>query len=187
MSATDARPVPIRGEPYRVTFPIWDSDGDLVTDPAGLDSEVSKDGAGFADCVNEAVQIATSSGVCYLDLTAEEMAADTVAVVVKTSTADAKSTVIVLYPADSADIPVTVEGSGAALKTIRIRDTEGNPAIGAEVWLTSDEAGANVIAGVAVTDDAGEVNFLVDVGTTYWVWAKSADVAIDNPTEWLVE
>lgn len=187
MSATDARPVPIKGEACRVTFPIWDNDGDPVADAAGLDSEVSKDGAAFADCVNEAVQIASSSGIYYLDLTAEEMAADTVAIVVKTSTADAKSTVIVLYPADSADIPVTVAGSGAVWRTVSVADTEGNPAIGAEVWLTSDEAGANVIAGVAVTDDAGEVNFLVDVGTTYWVWAKSADVAIENPTEWLVE
>ncbi len=109
MAATDAKPIPIKGQAYRVTFPILDADGDLVSGAVGLDSEVSKDGGAFADCTNEATEIATSSGIYYLDLTADEMDADTVTVIVKTSTSDAKTTSMVLYPAEDVDIPVNVK------------------------------------------------------------------------------
>lgn len=109
MAATDATAIPIKNQAYRVTFAIYDNDGDTVTAAAALDSEVSKDGGTFADCTNEATEIATSSGVYYLDLTATEMNADTVAIIVKTTTTDAKTTVIVLYPAEPADIIVNVK------------------------------------------------------------------------------
>jgi hypothetical protein len=72
MAASDATPFPIKNQAYRVTFPILDADGDLVTGASGLDSEVSKDGGTFADCTSEATEIATSSGVYYLDLTSTE-------------------------------------------------------------------------------------------------------------------
>lgn len=101
MASTDATPFPIKNQAFRVTFPLFDNDGDLVTGAAGLDSEVSKDAGSFADCTNEATEIATSSGIYYLDLTATEMNADTVAIIVKTSTTDAKTTPIILYPQDN--------------------------------------------------------------------------------------
>ena len=69
MATTDSRPVPIKNTAYRVVFPIFDKTGALVTAAAGLDSEVSKDQGTFADCTNEATEIATSSGMYYLDLT----------------------------------------------------------------------------------------------------------------------
>lgn len=100
MAASDARFLPIKNQAYRITFPIFDADGDLVTGATGLDSEVSKDAGTFADCTNEATEIATSSGMYYLDLTASEMNADTVAGIVKTSTVGAKTTPFVLYPSD---------------------------------------------------------------------------------------
>jgi hypothetical protein len=103
MASGDARPFPAKNAAYRVTFPIYDADGDLVTGAAGLDSEVSKDGGTFADCTNEATEIATSSGMYYLDLTASEMNADTVALIVKTSTSGAKTTAMVFYPIESGD------------------------------------------------------------------------------------
>jgi len=104
MSSSDARPIPHKGVAYRATFPILDADGDLVTAAADLDSEISKDGGTFADCDNEATEIATSSGMYYLDLTATEMNADTVAIIVKTSTSGAKTTPIVFYPEETGDI-----------------------------------------------------------------------------------
>lgn len=109
MAATDSRPVPIKNTAYRVIFPILDADGDLVIGAAGLDSEVSKDCGTFADCTNEATEIATSSGVYYLDLTSTEMNADSVAVIVKTSTSGAKTTTIVLYPQESGDIKADLQ------------------------------------------------------------------------------
>jgi hypothetical protein len=111
MASTDARPVPIKNTAYRVMFPIYDNTGALVPGAAGLDSEVSKDQGTYADCTNEATEIATSSGTYYLDLTATEMNADGVAVIVKTSTTDAKTTFIVLYPQESGDIKVDVQSA----------------------------------------------------------------------------
>lgn len=111
MASTDAKLVPTKNAAYRVTFPILDADGDLVTGATGLDSEVSKDGGTFADCTNEATEIATSSAMYYLDLTSTEMNADTVAVIVKTSSSGAKTTVLVFYPQEAGDLIASI-GSG---------------------------------------------------------------------------
>jgi len=86
-----------KGTVSTIVFPIYDDDGDLVTGAAGLDSEVSKDGGTFEDCTNEATEIATSSGMYKLDLTADEMNADIVAVITKTTTSNAKTTPTVIY------------------------------------------------------------------------------------------
>ena len=123
MASGDASPFPIKNQAFRVTFPILDADGDLVTGAAGLDSEVSKDAGTFADVTAEATEIATSSGVYYLDLTATEMNADTVAVIVKTSTAGAKTTTLVLYPVTLGDAMLGINvvqwlGTAAATPTV---------------------------------------------------------------------
>jgi hypothetical protein len=100
MAASDASPFPIKNQAYRITFPLLDADGDLVSGGASdtPDSEVSIDGGTFADCTNEITEIATSSGMYYLDLTAAEMNGDTIAVIIKTATAGTKTTPIVMYP-----------------------------------------------------------------------------------------
>ena len=97
MASTDAKPWPVKNEALRVTFPIFKNDGTLITGATGLDSEVSKDGAAFADCTNEATEIG-STGIYYLDLTSTEMNADTVAVQVKTTSTGAVPPVLVMYP-----------------------------------------------------------------------------------------
>ena len=104
MASSDASAFGRKNVAYRITFPILDADGDLVTGATGLDSEVSKDGGTFADATNEAIEIATSSGVYYLDLTSTEMNADTVAVIVKTTSSGAKTTTLVIYPLKDGDI-----------------------------------------------------------------------------------
>ena len=108
MASTDARPVPIKNAAFRAVFPLLDADGDLVTGATGLDSEVSKDQGTFADCTNEATEIATASGMYYLDLTSTEMNADCVAIIVKTTSSGAKTTVLVFYPVEAGDIDVDV-------------------------------------------------------------------------------
>ena len=127
MASTDARPVPIKNTAFRAVFPILDADGDLVTGATGLDSEVSKDQGTFADCTNEATEIATSSGMYYLDLTSTEMNADCVAVIVKTTSSDAKTTVLVFYPVEAGDIDVDVTAwKGTAIPGV---DTAGYPKV----------------------------------------------------------
>lgn len=103
MASIDATPNPRRNIAYRVTFPIFDSDGDPVPSGSGLDSEVSLDQAAFSDCASEAVYITGSVGMYYLDLSAAEMNANTVALQIKIATTDAKTTMMVLYP-DSGSI-----------------------------------------------------------------------------------
>ncbi len=146
MASTDARPVPQKNVAYRVYFPIFDNTGALVTSAAGLDSEVSKDGASFADCTNEATEIG-SSGTYYLDLTSTEMNADAVVVIVKTSTTDAKTTPIFLYPEEAGDIRVNVTAFGGTAGTF----ASGIP----EVKVNNIAAGAitaTAIASDAITD-----------------------------------
>src|SRR5262245_12544810 len=99
MAASDAKAIPIKNVAYRVTFPIFDADGDLVSGATGLDSEISINAETFADAVNEATEIAVGSGMFFLDITKSEMNEDTIAGIVKTSTVGAKATPIVLYTA----------------------------------------------------------------------------------------
>lgn len=128
MASTDALPIPRKNVAYRVTFPILDADGDLVVGATALDSEISKDGATFTDCTNEATQITTNSGVYFLDLTATEMNADTVAIIVKTTSTGAKTTTLVMYPEELGDTridPATIwtaviENSKTALQVMRV-------------------------------------------------------------------
>lgn len=126
MASTDARLIPYKNAAWRVTFPIFDADGDTVTGATGLDSEISKDGGAFADCTNEATEIG-SSGIYYLDLTSTEMNADTVAIQVKTSSSGAKTTNIVTYPQEADDVRVSVtHWAGTAVAT---PDTAGYPKV----------------------------------------------------------
>jgi hypothetical protein len=137
---------------YRATFPILDADGDLVAGAAGLDSEISKDGGTFADCTNEATQIATDSGVYYLDLTADEMNADTVSVIVKTSTTGAKTTVLVLYPEEAGDYRADVtqiSGDATAADNLEAACDGGTYNLG---------GGAIVAASVTAAVTAGTVS-----------------------------
>jgi len=158
MASTDAKPIPQKNGAYRVTFPILDADGDLVTGASGLDSEISKDGGTFADCTNEATEIATSSGVYYLDLTSTEMNADCVAIIVKTSTSGGKTTVIVLYPEEAGDIRVNVTQFGGSNGTF----SSGRPEVNTTLIEGSDAT--NQIRDAVVDDstriDASALNTL---------------------------
>jgi hypothetical protein len=173
MASSDARIFPIKNTAYRVTFPILDADGDLVTGATGLDSEVSKDGGTFSDCTNEATEIATSSGIYYLDLTSTEMNADTVAVIVKTSSSGAKTTVLVFYPVETGDIDVDVTAYGGTAGTF----SGGRP-----------EVNTTHIAGSAVNTSSAQIGVnVVNAAGTAWASgaitaAAIADGAIDRAT-----
>lgn len=147
MASTDARPLPIKNTAYRLTFPIYKSDGTLITGATALDSEVSKDAGTFADCTNEATEIATSSGVYYLDITSTEMNADCVAVVVKTSSTGAVPPVFILYPQESGDVKVDVQSYNGAAGTF----SGGRPEVNVSHWLGT-AAATPTTAGVPEVD-----------------------------------
>jgi hypothetical protein len=159
MASTDAKILPIKNQAYRVTFPIMDADGDLVTAATALDSEVSKDGGTFVDCTSEATEIATGSGIYFLDLTAAEMNADTTAVIVKTTSVGAKTTSMVFYPLEDADLRVNaVQWAGSATATT-------NVALKTTLAKTTDITGFNdIAAGAAMTLSVAGVDS---------IWAKT--------------
>ena len=185
MASTDAKPVLVRATAYRVTFPILDADGDLVAGATGLDSEFSEDAATFADCASEATQIATSSGMYYLELANTETDGDTVAVIVKST--EGKTTPIVMYPQESGDIKVdlqsiagsTVSTSSAQLgvNVVNAAGTAwGSGAITA-ASIATDAIGAAELAADAVAEIADAVwdeamSGHLTVGT-YGQWARS--------------
>lgn len=105
MAAGDARPVPRKNVAYRAYFEIRDTAGALITGATGLDSEVDLDGAGYADCTNEATEIG-ASGTYFLDLTAAEMNADHVMVIVNTTSVNAIIPVLNIYPEELGDYRV---------------------------------------------------------------------------------
>lgn len=169
MASTDARPIPRKNVAYRVTFPLLDSDGDLVTAAAALDSEVSLDGGVFADATNEATEIATSSGMYFLDLTAAEMNADTVAIVVKTTTVGAKTTPIVLYPEEAGDVRVdVVQISGDSVAADNAEawfDNTGFAASASTVGTVNSVATGGITAGSIATDAIGAAELAADAVT----------------------
>ena len=100
MAASDGQPFPIKNKAFCVVFPIMDATGSFVTGAAGVTSTVSKDLGTFASCTNNAVEIATASGMYYLNMTATEMNADIVSVMVKSTTTGSKTTPMVFYPVE---------------------------------------------------------------------------------------
>jgi hypothetical protein len=171
MASGDASPIPVKNQAYRVSFPLLDADGDLVTGATGLDSEVSKDGGTFTDCTSEATEIATASGMYYLDLTATEMNADTVCVIVKTTSSGAKTTPMVLYPNKTGGLSVNVT-SWAGTAT-----TTGDIALKTTLAKTTHITGFNDLSAAQVNTEADTA--LVDVGLTTTVTGR-IDAAVST-------
>ena len=71
-------------------------------------------------------------------------------------------------------------GSGASATTI-ICQVSGLPIDGVEVWITTDAAGLNVVAGTLVSDALGEADFMLDPGT-YYAWRQKSGYNFTNPT-----
>jgi hypothetical protein len=71
-------------------------------------------------------------------------------------------------------------GYGAVETTINVV-VDGVPQDQAAVWITSDEAGAYLVAGTAYTNAQGNVNFWLDAGG-YYVWIQKSPHRFSNPT-----
>ncbi len=80
---------------------------------------------------------------------------------------------------------VSVGGAGGIETTINAEDGSGNELQGVEVWITTDSAGTNTIAGTAITDNFGNVTFYLDAGT-YYVWKQKPLYSFVNPTSIVV-
>lgn len=67
-------------------------------------------------------------------------------------------------------------GAGSISVTIPFTDATGNPIANAAVWVSTDAAGKNVVAGTLQTNTLGKVRFLLDDGVTYYVWLSKSGI-----------
>jgi hypothetical protein len=66
-----------------------------------------------------------------------------------------------------------LSGAGADQVTLTFTETgSGNPIADADVWISTDAAGNNVVAGTRQTNGAGEVMFMLDDGVSYYRWLQ---------------
>lgn len=71
-------------------------------------------------------------------------------------------------------------GSGAVSYPITVNNESSNPIDGVEVWVSTDSAGTNVVAGTLSTDASGIVTFMLDAGS-YYVWRQKSGYNFTNP------
>lgn len=65
-----------------------------------------------------------------------------------------------------------VAGSGAIEVDLVSRDEDLNPIDGVAVWITTDEAGVNIIAGTVYSLGNGISKFWLDDDSNYWAWRQ---------------
>jgi len=167
---------PVYGLPYTVVLPMLDADGDLVTGATTPDSEISLNGDTFADCTNEATEIATSSGMYYLSLTAAEMTTDVAAIIAKSATTGIKTSPLVLYPVN---LPVILlsDNAGAYDSTTTINLGSGASATddyynGAIVYIYGGTGSGQARM---ITDYVGSTK----LATVHVAWATNPDATSD--------
>lgn len=75
----------------------------------------------------------------------------------------------------------SLAGAGSRAVTITVTRPDGTtPIEGAAVWVSTDAAGSNVVAGTLSTDTLGRVTVYLDNGT-YYVWRQATSWNLANP------
>ena len=82
-------------------------------------------------------------------------------------------------------IAASSAGAGALSCTWTQKDDDENPMDNVQIWVTTDEAGVNVIAGTLLTNAHGKAIFMLDEGT-YYVWREKGGKNFTNPQTWSV-
>jgi hypothetical protein len=119
MAASDAIPVPRKNTAFRMGIDVRNiTTYGLITSWTGADSQVSKDGAAYAVCTNEATEIG-SSGTGYIEFTASEMNADMVQYRLTLTNTNAETLVITLYPEEAGDYRANTVQVGGTSQTAR--------------------------------------------------------------------
>lgn len=117
MAAGDALAVPQKGLAFRLYFEWRKNDGTLLSGAAGVVSQISKDGGTFANTTNTPTELATASGVYYIDFTATETGGSISALVFKGTSTSAGAVPVVqpVYLALDLSIPVNATRIGGSV------------------------------------------------------------------------
>ena len=162
MASTDARPVAIKGQPYRTTFPLFASDGSMVLG-ATLLSQISIDAASAVYGARP-VEITANMGLYYLDLTAGEMNGQTIAIIATPSSGGSGANVA---PRPVPIIIYTQGPTSAFYAQVMSVDATPLDGIASTVWASPSRSVttfANIVNAVwatptrALTDWTGIVN-----------------------------
>lgn len=78
-----------------------------------------------------------------------------------------------------------VIGPGGVAKEITVQ-SGGQPIDGAAVWITTDQQGTNIVAGVLYSNSLGKVSFMLEEDITYYIWVQKARVNFTNPTSFVI-
>jgi hypothetical protein len=147
---------------------------------AAGDVKVSKDGGAFANLTTLPDAYPAAGRAVRVQLSAPEMTADNV-VVVFTDAAGAEWCDALVSITTTTTTFSAQAGSGALAFTFTQYEANGTtPLPGVAVWVTTDSAGANVVAGVVVTDVNGQAIFRLDPAT-YYLWRQIAGWTFTNP------
>ncbi len=77
-------------------------------------------------------------------------------------------------------LDISPVGTGLNATVVTVEDVDDAPIMGAEVWVTTDIEGTNVIAGILTTNSLGQVTFYLDSGTFY-LWRNHSEFTFTNP------
>jgi hypothetical protein len=114
VAAGDAKAIAIYGALTRIVVPIFTTTGTVVTGGlTGLAATRSIDEATAAATTNTPTEIATNSGVVYLDLTAAEMTCNCLFISITATNSGAVPAVIVLYPQQLVSVRTGTAQAGA--------------------------------------------------------------------------
>ena len=74
-------------------------------------------------------------------------------------------------------------GSGADAVTLELLEDDAvTPIADADVWVSTDAAGANVVAGTLQTNSLGKATFMLDAGVLYYRWCQKDGIEFTNPS-----
>lgn len=162
----------------RVYFQLVDATDGMTPElaEAGGQPEVSLDGAAWTGGEISTL-VSVGNGRYYADLSLS--AVDTVGRVIESRY---KSGLTAECPGDTLVVtPYPVGGAGAIAFTYTVTDSvTTQPMDGVEVWVSTDVAGNNVVAGPTYTNAFGVVVFYLDAGT-YYFWRRKAGFTGVNP------
>ncbi len=153
---------------------------------ADLDDQLTVIENSIATVYGLDVQILEDTGTTLPDAIAAEA--------IKTAAIKVKTDQFVFTVADQVDANALTGGSGGCYGPgdtaypVTIREIDGTPIPNAKIWVTTDAEGLTTVAGAVVTDVNGSIPspFMLNSGTTYYLWGSSTLYNFSNPQEFTV-
>jgi hypothetical protein len=178
---------PIKGEAFTFTCALT-SQADTDTFQANPtlaagDVQVSIDGGAFANLTTLPTVSPAAGRQVEISLSAAEMNGDVIGVLFHDAAGDEWQDLYVEIFTDTqqtGDLCASGAGTTAVTYTLTSSVAPNPPIADADIWVTTDVAGTNIIAS-GQTDAAGQVTFYLDSGSTVYIWRQKSGWDFTNP------